>query len=143
MTEPDLRQLLAWPETNLCTDGELDGRHPRGFGSFPRVLGRYVRETGVLSLEAAVHKMTGLAARHVGLVDRGRIEPGAFADLVLFDPATVIDRATTSEPHAVSVGIERVWVNGEVVFSGGRVEAARPGRVLRRAVSAGVPHVPR
>lgn len=143
MTEPDLRQLLAWSETNLCTDGELDGRHPRGFGSFPRVLGRYVRESGVLSLEAAVHKMTALAAHHVGLVDRGRIEPGAFADLVLFDPATVIDRATTSEPHAVSVGIERVWVNGEVVFSGGRVEPARPGRVLRRAVAAGVPHFPR
>ena len=137
MIEPDLRQLLAWPETNLCTDGELEGRHPRGFGSFPRVLGRYVREAGVLSLEQAIHRMTALAARHVGIVDRGRIAAGAFADLVLFDPTTVIDRATTSEPHAVSVGIERVWVNGEVVFSGGRVEAARPGRVIRRAAPAG------
>ena len=132
MIESDLDQLLAWPHTNLCTDGELDGRHPRGFGSYPRVLGRSVRERGVLRLESAVHKMTALAADHVGLEDRGRLVPGAFADLVLFNPATVIDRATTSDPHALATGIERVWVNGRVVFASGAASGLRPGRVLRR-----------
>ena len=132
MTESDLERLLAWPHTNLCTDGELDGRHPRGFGAFPRVLGRYVRERKVLSLEEAVRKMTSLAADHAGLADRGRLVPGAHADLVLFDPATVIDRATTSDPHALSTGIERVWVNGQTIFANGAPTGLKPGRVLRR-----------
>ena len=132
MSEPDLEKLLAWPFTNVCTDGELDGRHPRGFGSYPRVLGRYVRERGTLRLEEAVRKMTSLAAGHVGIADRGRLAPGAFADLVLFDPATVFDRATTAEPHALATGIERVWVNGRTVFAGGSASGLRPGRVLRR-----------
>jgi N-acyl-D-amino-acid deacylase len=86
MTEEDLEQLMAWKEANVCTDGDLAGRHPRGFGSYPRVLGRYVRERKVLSLEDAVRKMTSLAAGNVGLRDRGRLVPGAYADLVLFDP---------------------------------------------------------
>ncbi len=132
MTEEDLERLLAWKETNLCTDGELDGRHPRGFGAYPRVLGRYVRERQVLSLEEAVRKMTSLAADHVGIRDRGRLVPGAYADLVLFDPATVVDRATTSEPQALSTGIDRVWVNGQVVFADGEATPARPGMSLRR-----------
>jgi N-acyl-D-amino-acid deacylase len=132
MSEPDLEKLLAWPYSNVCTDGELDGRHPRGFGTYPRVLGRYVRERKVLSLPEAVRKMTSLAARNVGLSDRGEIRPGAHADLVLFDPATVIDRATTREPQAVATGIERVWVNGVAVYEAGRAGAPRPGRVLRR-----------
>ncbi len=132
MIEGDLEKLLAWPHTNLCTDGQLDGTHPRGFGSYPRVLGRYVRERGVLGLEEAVRKMTSLAADHMGIKDRGRLLPGAYADLVLFDPAKVIDRATTTEPHALSVGIERVWVNGRIVFAGGAASGAKPGRVLRR-----------
>ena len=132
MSEPDLEKLLAWPSTNVCTDGELDGRHPRGFGTYPRVLGRYVRERKVLSLPEAVRKMTSLAARNVGLRHRGEIRPGAFADLVLFDPATVIDRATTSQPQTLSTGIERVWVGGAVVYEAGAATAARPGRVLRR-----------
>ena len=97
------------------------------------MLGRYVRERKALTLEQAVRKATALAADHVGLPDRGRLVPGAYADLVLFDPATVADRATTDEPHAVATGIERVWVNGTVVFEGGRATGARPGRVLRRA----------
>ena len=135
MVEGDLELLLAWPQTNLCTDGQLDGRHPRGFGSYPRVLGRYVRERKVLALEVAIRKATALAADHAGLADRGRLVPGGFADLVLFDPATVLDRATTDEPQALAVGIERVWVNGAVVYEGGKVTGARPGRVLRRAGS--------
>ncbi|HEV8239238.1 MAG TPA: serine hydrolase [Thermoanaerobaculia bacterium] len=133
MVEGDLEKLLAWPHTNLCTDGQLDGSHPRGFGTYPRVLGRYVRERGVLSLEEAVRRMTSLAADHVGIERRGRVVPGAFADLVLFDPATVIDRATTSDPHALSAGIERVWVNGRPVYANGSATGLRPGRVLRRA----------
>jgi len=132
MSEPDLERLLAWPYTNVCTDGELDGRHPRGFGTYPRVLGRYVRERKVVSLEEAVRKMTSLAAHNVGLRDRGEVRPGAFADLVLFDPATVMDRATTRDPHALSAGIARVWVNGAVVYEAGAATGRRPGRALRR-----------
>ncbi|HET9765762.1 MAG TPA: amidohydrolase family protein, partial [Thermoanaerobaculia bacterium] len=131
-----LEALLAWRHTNLCTDGALDGSHPRGFGTYPRVLGRYVRERGVLGLEEAVRRMTALAADHVGIADRGRLVPGAFADLVLLDPSTVIDRATTSDPHELSVGIERVWVNGRPVFAGGAATGLRPGRVLRRSGAA-------
>ncbi len=135
MSEPDLERLLAWPYTNICTDGELAGRHPRGFGTYPRVLGGYVRERKVVSLEEAVRKMTSLAAHNVGLRDRGTLRSGAFADLVLFDPATVIDRATTRDPQALSAGIERLWVNGAVVYEVGAASGRRPGRALRREVA--------
>ena len=133
MSEADIDTILRWPYTNVCTDGELWGRHPRGFGSFPRILGNHVRERGILTLEQAVHKMTDRAAASAGIQDRGRLEPEMFADLVLFDPATVTDRASTEDPHADSVGILKVWVNGQVVWDQGEVTAARPGRVLRRA----------
>ena len=133
MVEPDVELIMKWPYTNLSTDGSLDGPHPRGYGAFPRFLGRYVRERKVMPLEEAVHRMTSLAAEHMGIKDRGRITPGTFADLVLFDPATVIDRATPQEPHLVSVGIARVWVNGAEVFVDSKTTAARPGKVIRRA----------
>ena len=132
MDERDIANLIAWPFANISTDGELDGRHPRGFGSFPRVLGRYIREQHVVSLEEGIRKMTSLAAHNVGLHDRGTIAPGMFADLVLFDPNTVIDRATPQDPHALSEGIDRVWVNGRMVYAGRAVTGAHPGRVLRR-----------
>ncbi|HWA57192.1 MAG TPA: D-aminoacylase [Gemmatimonadales bacterium] len=135
MTEPDIARLMRWPHTNFCTDGELDGKHPRGFGSFPRVLGRYVREQGVLTLEEAIHRSTALAADHMGITDRGRLATGQAADLVLFDPATVVDRATPQDPHALSQGIVTVWVNGSVVYQDGRTTSARPGVVLRRRAS--------
>lgn len=135
MTEPDIARLMRWPHTNFCTDGELDGKHPRGFGSFPRVLGRYVREQGVLTLEEAIHRGTALAADHMGITDRGRLATGQAADLVLFDPATVVDRATPQDPHALSQGIVTVWVNGSVVYQDGRTTSARPGVVLRRRAS--------
>lgn len=132
MVEPDIERLIAWPHANICTDGELDGRHPRGFGSFPRVLGHYVRDRGVVSLSEAVRKMTSLAAAHMGIRDRGRIAAGQRADLVLFDPATVIDRATPAAPHEISSGIAKVWVNGILAYEAGHVTGARHGQVLRR-----------
>jgi N-acyl-D-amino-acid deacylase len=133
MSEPDLERLIVWPHANICTDGQLDGRHPRGFGTFPRVLGRYVRARNLMSLEEAIRKMTSLSASHMGFRDRGTVKPGMAADLVLLDPATVLDRSTTHEPHALSVGIEKVWVNGELVYEKGQVTGKRPGRVLRRS----------
>ena len=103
MRDDDIAAFIAWPHSNICTDGSLRDRHPRGAGSFPRVLGRYVREQGVLSLRA-IHRMTGLSAQHMGFAERGVIAPGMIADLVLFNPDTVRDRATTSEPFAPSGG---------------------------------------
>jgi N-acyl-D-amino-acid deacylase len=133
MDERDIERLLAWPFTNVCSDGGLAGRHPRGFGAFTRVLGEYTRKRRVLSLEEAIRKMTSLSAGNVGIVDRGRIQPGYFADLVLFDPGTVRDRATPEEPQARSVGIRSVWVNGELVYDANTATGHHPGRVLRRA----------
>ena len=132
MTIDDIAALMAWPHANVASDGGLRGAHPRGFGTYPRVLGQYVREEGRFTLEEAVHKMTGLAAAHMGLSGRGTLEVGAAADLVLFNPGTVIDRATTAEPHLTSPGIERVWVGGTVVYGDGAVTGAQPGVVLRR-----------
>ena len=134
MDERDVVRLLRLPYVNICSDGELAGAHPRGFGSFTRVLGRYVREERALTLEDAVRKMTALSAANVGLADRGTIRPGMAADLVLFDPGTVAERATVAEPHAMSVGIHAVWVNGEIVYANGRAAGAFPGRGLRRRV---------
>jgi N-acyl-D-aspartate/D-glutamate deacylase len=132
MDEADIERLLLWPHTDIGTDGELWGPHPRGYGTFTRVLGRHVRELGLLNLEAAIHKMTGQPAARLGLEDRGLIRPGMAADLVLFDPTTVLDRATTAEPHALSAGIEKVWVNGALVLAEGQATDRRPGKVLRR-----------
>lgn len=132
MVEADIHKLLSWPHANICTDGGLQDLHPRGAGSYPRVLGRYVREQNLMPLEAAVYKSTGMAAEHMGITDRGWIREGMMADLVLFDPATVIDRATPLEPQLLSEGISAVWVNGERVFRDGATTDARPGQVIRR-----------
>ena len=132
MRDDDIAAFMAWPHTNICTDGSLRDRHPRGAGSFPRVLGHYVREQSVLTLEGAIHRMTGLAAEHMGFAEWGVIAPGMMADLVLFNPDTVMDRATTSEPFAPSEGIHSVWVAGEQVLHEGEVSEAYPGRVIRR-----------
>jgi len=132
MVEEDIDRLLRWPWANVCSDGGLAGRHPRGFGTYPRVLGRYVRERGVLPLEEAVRKMTSLAAANVGIRDRGVVRAGAHADLVLFDPATILDLATPTDPRALSRGVARVWVNGREVLRDGKATGERPGRVVRR-----------
>jgi N-acyl-D-amino-acid deacylase len=131
MVEDDIRQLFSWPETNVCTDGGLVDLHPRAYGAFTKILGRYVRDEGLLSLEQAVHKMTGLTARHLGFAERGVIREGAIADLVLFDPATVADRATPDAPDLLSTGILGVWVAGQKVYDNGAVTDARPGQVIK------------
>ncbi|MFQ5690939.1 MAG: amidohydrolase family protein [Gemmatimonadota bacterium] len=133
MDSVDVARLLAWPHANFCTDGGLRGGHPRGFGSFPRVLGRYVRERGILSPEEAVRKATSLAAQHMGIRDRGTLRPGAYADMVLFDPDRILDRATTRAPTRMAVGVERVWVNGVEVYADRRATGAGSGRVIRRS----------
>jgi N-acyl-D-amino-acid deacylase len=132
MDERDIERLLAWPFANVCSDGGLAGRHPRGFGAFTRVLGEYVRERRILSLEQAIRKMTSLSARNVGIVNRGRLAPGYFADLVLFDPASVRDMATPEQPQVRSVGIRSVWVNGTIVYDDNAPSGRHPGRVIRR-----------
>jgi N-acyl-D-amino-acid deacylase len=131
MSEPDIERLMLWPHTNLCTDGSLVASHPRGFGSYPRFFGRYVRERKIMDLPTAVYKSSGLAAAHMGFGDRGTIRPAMKADLVLFDPDTVLDRATPASPEELSVGIERVWVNGETVFEDGKSTGKRPGQTIR------------
>ena len=135
MDDPDVGHLLQWPFANICSDGESNGLHPRGFGSFTKVLGPYVREQKLFPLEEAVRKMSTLAAANVGIVNRGLITPGYFADLVLFDPAVVADRAAFGSPQAQAVGIHTVWVNGRVVFDGGRTTGTYPGRALKRAIT--------
>ena len=132
MRESDISALMAWPHSNICTDGSLEDLHPRGIGSFPRVLGRLVREQGLMSLEQAIHKMSGLSAQHMGFENRGVIRAGAAADLVLFDPDTIIDHATPENPGALSSGIKKVWVNGKIVFQNGQTSGRRPGRFIAR-----------
>jgi N-acyl-D-amino-acid deacylase len=132
MNEADVVRLMLWPFANFCSDGTSTGGHPRGFGAFTKVLGRYVREHRSLKLEEAIRKMTALSAANMGIANRGMIKPGYAADLVLLDPATVIDRSTITEPRALSAGIHTVWVNGVVAFEKGGTTAKRGGRVIRR-----------
>jgi dihydroorotase/N-acyl-D-amino-acid deacylase len=135
MSEDDLVRILVHPATMVASDGEIPtfGRanpHPRSYGTFARVLGRYVREQKVLTLEEAVRKMTSLPAARLGLMDRGLLRPGMKADITIFDPATARDTATFQNPHQYAEGFHAVIVNGQVVFEGGAMTDARPGRVL-------------
>jgi N-acyl-D-amino-acid deacylase len=132
MIEDDLRAILTHPRTIICSDGSITGRHPRGYGAFPRVLGHYVREEHVLPLEEALAKMTSRSARQIGLEDRGELAVGKKADIVVFDPATISDRGTPEDPTRPPVGIEDVVVNGEIVLERGQVTGTRPGLALRR-----------
>ena len=134
MDEADVQRIMAYPHSMIGSDGlpHDEHPHPRLWGTFPRVLGRYVRELGLLTLEDAVHRMTGLAATQFRLVDRGVLRPGAFADIVMFDAATVADRATFETPKIPAAGIDLVVVNGEIVYQDSQTTSARPGRVLRR-----------
>lgn len=135
--EDDVERIMRHPMTAIASDGRLvrpgDGHpHPRWYGTFPRVLGHYVRERDVLELEDAVRKMTSLPADRAGFEGRGRLEEGAWADLTLFDPDEVIDRATFQDPHNYPAGIPYVIVNGVVTVDGGEFVDLRPGKVLTR-----------
>jgi dihydroorotase/N-acyl-D-amino-acid deacylase len=139
MSEDDLRLALRQPWTSIgqdagavTPDSTSRGRgHPRAFGTFPRILGRYVRQDSLLSLEEAVRKMTSLAAQRVGLARRGVLAPGMYADVVLFDPATIVDHATFERPQQLATGVRHVFVNGVAVVADGVVTGALPGRALR------------
>lgn len=134
MNEDDVRTVMRHPTTMIGSDGiPAPGKpHPRLYGTFPRVLGRYARDGGVLSIEAAVHRMTAMPARKFRLPDRGIIREGSFADLVLFDPRAIIDLGTFAEPRRYPAGIRYVFVNGAAVVREGAHTHARPGRALRR-----------
>jgi len=139
MKDEDIRTFYQQPWVMVSSDGGVGSRHPRGAGTFPKVLGQFVREQHWLTLSEAVRKMTSLPAWRLGLKDRGLIRPGYKADLVLFDPAQVKDRATFAEPQLISDGINRVFVNGVEVWRDGKVTGERPGKALRHAGSAGGP----
>ena len=134
MDERDVRRVMAHPTTMIGSDGVPAGGkpHPRLYGCFPRVLGHYVREERVLDLPTAIHRMTGMPAAKFKLADRGVIRPGAFADLVVFDPARIADTATYEDPKRFPDGIRAVFVNGTAVARDGQHTGARPGRALRR-----------
>jgi N-acyl-D-amino-acid deacylase len=134
MREDDVRRVLAHRLTMIGSDGLPNDPHPhpRLWGAFPRVLGHYSRDLGLFPLAEAVHKMTGLSAARFGLRDRGLVRPGHWADLVLFDPDTVIDRATFDAPLQAAAGIDAVWVNGVLSYSRGQATGERAGRWLPR-----------
>ena len=134
MSDQDLDKFIASPRIMFCTDGQRGGVHPRYAGSFPRILGLYVRQRHVLSLEQAIHKMTSLPAHRFGFLRRGEIKKGNQADIVLFDPNTVIDKATTKDPEAAPTGITTVLINGVPVLDNGVVTKKTPGQVIKRTV---------
>jgi N-acyl-D-amino-acid deacylase len=140
MSEENTAEVLAHPLGMVCSDGGayapygplgVGSPHPRGYGTFPRVLGQYVRDTGDLTLEGAVHKMSGMSAAKLRITDRGRVAAGLFADLVAFDAGTVADRATFDEPHQYPVGIPLVIVNGVVTIRDGEQTGELAGRAVR------------
>ena len=135
MIESDIKAFYEQPWVMVASDGGIGSRHPRGAGTFPRVLGVYVREKHWFTLPEAVRKMTSLPAQRLNWTDRGVLREGAFADLVLFNPETVIDRSTFSSPFALPTGIEKVFVNGTLVWSLGKATGDRPGRVLSLPLS--------
>ena len=146
MSEDDVKYLMAKPWVSVGSDGTAvrpdgplgEGKpHPRWYGTFPRILGKYVRQEQVMPLEEAVRKMTSFNAEKLGIIDRGTIAPGMKADLAIFDPETVLDRATFENPHQFPVGIEYVMVNGVTVLEEGDYTGAKPGRVLRKEPPAG------
>jgi N-acyl-D-amino-acid deacylase len=140
MSEADVATVIGADFVSIGSDASaraLDGPtargvpHPRTFGCFPRVFGRYVRGRRTLDIGEAIRRMTALPADQFGLADRGRIEAGAYADLVLFDADHIVDTATYERPFSYPVGIDSVWVNGRAVVRAGESTGARPGRVLR------------
>lgn len=132
MSEEDIKKLMQWPHTNICSDGSSRGTHPRGYGAFPRVLKKYTREEKAIALKDAIYKMTGLAATNMGFKKIGFIKVGFPADLVMFNPDTVGDMATVAEPHKLAEGIEKVWVNGKLVYENKKATGAYSGKIIKR-----------
>jgi dihydroorotase/N-acyl-D-amino-acid deacylase len=139
ISEDDLVRIMKHPATMIASDASpgiptfgMDVPHPRAYGTFARVLGVYVREKGVLTLEEAVRKMSSFPAQRMGIEDRGILRPGLKADVVVFNPATITDRATFEKPHQYAEGVSAVIVNGQLTLSGGQMTGERAGRVLRR-----------
>ena len=140
MSEENIRKKIRQPWMSFCSDGASQATegvflrsstHPRAYGSFARLLGRYVRDEGVIPLAEAIRRLTSLPARNLGLRGRGLLRPGYFADVVLFDPAAIQDHATFSQPHQYATGVEHVFVNGVQVLRNGEHTGATPGRVVR------------
>jgi N-acyl-D-aspartate/D-glutamate deacylase len=134
----DVDRVMRHPLTSIASDGSVfefgkDNPHPRSYGCFPRVLGHYVRDRKLITLEEAIRKMTSLPAARLGWTDRGEIEAGAWADLVVFDPKTIADRATFLDPHQHSIGVDHVLVNGRIVLEDGKLTGVLPGRPITRA----------
>ncbi len=142
MSEDDVRRVLSYPHTMIGSDGLPHDQHPhpRLWGTFPRVLGHYVRDVKLFPLEEAVRRMTALPAAQFGLKDRGVLREGAHADLVLFDPDTIADTATFEQPKTPAAGIVSVMVNGRTVWQHGAPTGERPGRALRRGSGGMAPH---
>lgn len=137
MDEADVERIMKHPMTMIGSDGRLsqpgDGHpHPRAYGTFPRILGYYVREKNILDLPTAIHKMTGLSAQRLGIQDRGTIKKGNFADLTIFDPEKIIDRSTFTDPHQYPTGVQFVLVNGRLIVDQGEFQDIRPGKILRK-----------
>jgi N-acyl-D-amino-acid deacylase len=139
-SESVVRKAIQQPWVSFCTDAVtiaaegdalLNHRHPRTYGTFPRVLGHYVRELNLLSLEQAIHRASGLPATNLSLRDRGFLREGYFADVLVFDPDTIIDQATFEQPHQYAVGMEQVLINGVAVIEDSAATGATPGRVVR------------
>jgi N-acyl-D-amino-acid deacylase len=141
MNEEDVRRVLSFPLTMIGSDGlpHDDHPHPRLYGTFPRVIGRYARELGLFTIEAAIHKMTGLPAATFRLKNRGRLAAGFFADLVAFDPGAIIDQATYEEPRRLAAGIDMVFVNGRLAWEAGMDRVNRAGRLVGGRTAASAP----
>jgi N-acyl-D-amino-acid deacylase len=142
MSEENVRKKIALPWVSFCSDSaslapegvfRLSQPHPRAYGSFARLLGKYVRQERVIPLETAIHKLTALPAANLRIEQRGSLQQGYFADVVVFDPATIIDRATYDEPHQYATGVKHVFVNGTHVLKDGEHTGAKPGRAVFRA----------
>lgn len=131
MLEADVIDFMRWEHANFCSDGAAGG-HPRGYGAFTRILGKYIREQKILSLSAAIHKMTGLTAKHLQIENRGVIASGNFADLVLLNPDIIEDHATIENSKALSTGIKMVWVNGELVYQNQNATNQFPGVLIKK-----------
>jgi dihydroorotase/N-acyl-D-amino-acid deacylase len=137
-SDSNVAMQVRQPWMKFATDAEAfdpdsakSAVHPRAYGTYPRILGRFVREWHVLTLEDAVRKMSGAVAERLGVRDRGELKEGMYADIMIFDPNTILDRATYEQPHQLSVGVRHVLVNGVPVVDDGRVTGARPGMLVR------------